>query len=312
MADLAAIVLADKNPRQVRHLLASLAGIDVFLHCDRRAPKAVFAAMLEDAGSDVRAVRRVHARLSSWSLLEAELIALRAALEGSAAEHVLVLSGSCYPLVSLSDLREELAAWRGRSRMELRSLPRPEWSTPRNDDGGLWRFNRRFLTIRGQVVRVRGVPVRTVRRAIPKGLQLYASAAWKVYARPHAEALLRLLDERPELVTFWRTSLMPSESAVASMLSSPGLVGEIAETMIDDLVWYIDWSPGEGDESETPVWHPRWLTTDDFEKLEAARRAPSRMPGDGGEPDGYRKLFARKFSPTDGELIALVDQRLRV
>jgi hypothetical protein len=312
MANLAAIVIAHKHPQQVRKLLAALAGVDIFLHCDRRASKEVLAAMLEGAGPHVHAVRRVRATLSSWSLLEAELIALRAALERSAAEHVLVLSGSCYPLVSLDDLHEELAPWRGRSRLELRPLPRPEWSTPRNDDGGLWHFNRKFVTIRGQVVRVRDVPLRTVRRTIPVGLRLHASGAWKVYARAHAEALLRLLDERPDLVAFWRTSLMPSESAVASMLSSPELVGEIAETTIDDLVWYVDWSPGEDKaSSDPPTWHPRWLTINDFEKLEAARRAPSRLPGDGGSSDDYRKLFARKFSPIDSQLLALVDEQLR-
>jgi hypothetical protein len=307
MSDLAAILLAHDNPAQVRRLIAALAGVELFLHCDVRTPQPVFAQMLEGAPPDLRALPRRRADLFSWSLLEAELLALRAVLEQSRAEHIIVLSGSCYPLVSIEELREELARWRGHTRLELKPLPYPPWSTPRNDDGGLWRVRRRFLTLRDRVVYLGPVPLRTSRVEPPRELRLHGGAHWKIYARAHASALLRVLGERPDLAAFWRHTLLPEESAVHSILASPELVGEIAETMIDDPVWYLDWAPPS---RGRPAVHPRWLGRDEFDALVAARFAPPRPVGEPG--DGYRKLFARKLSPDAPELAELIDELRRV
>ncbi len=119
------------------------------------------------------------------------------ALERSRAEHLIVMSGSCYPLVPVKEIEDDLAGWRDRSRLELNPLPYRPWDTARNPDGGLWRFQRRFVSFRGQILSVRGVPLRTLRRAIPADLRLQASSQWKIYARKHAAALLRVLDSDP-------------------------------------------------------------------------------------------------------------------
>ena len=191
--------------------------------------------MMRGAGANVRALPRLTTTLASWSLVDAELRALRVWLETSRAEHAIVLSGSCYPLVSVSELADELALWTGKSRLSLNPLPHEPWSTRRNDDGGLWRLRRRFVTVGGRVVFVGGIPLRTVRREPPGDLTLCASSQWKIYSRRHGAALLRVLDERPDLLRFWRTTLVPDESCVASILSSPQLVGDLSDDVCDDL-----------------------------------------------------------------------------
>jgi hypothetical protein len=305
---LAAVILAHDDPSMVRRLIGALDGVDVFLHCDRKAPDAYVKEMTADAGPRVRLVPRRRTAWASWSLVEAELDGLAMALDRSAAEHLIVLSGSCYPLVSVPELEEELTHWRGLSRLRLVPLPHPGWNTPRNPDGGMWRFRRRFVSVRGQTMFVGGIPLRTMRRSIPRELRLHASSQWKIYARNHAKVLLRVLSERADLLRFWRTSLAPDEACAATILRSPALVGRVAEDLRDDLPWYIAWGDDLAD-------HPVWLGERDFGALGAARWAPPRPrepnESDAATPDWYRKLFARKFSSHEVRLLDRIDRELR-
>lgn len=300
----AAVILAHADAEQVRRLIASLAELDVYLHCDAKTPEHVFSEMTKTTGNRVTLVPRRRMSLSSWSLVDAELAGLSMALKRSRAEHIIVMSGSCYPLVPGDEIKDDLARWRGRSRLELNPLPYDPWGTPRNPDGGLWRFQRRFVHFRDQVVRLHGVPLRTVRRPIPDDLQLHASSMWKIYAREHAAALLRVLDERPDLVQFWRTTLVPCESVAASILRSPALVGSMSDKVCDDLPWYLDWpSPSAP--------HPRWLGDEHAGKLKAARFAPPRDPAKDQTRNAQRKLFARKLSSRHTAILDFIDDRLR-
>jgi hypothetical protein len=287
---LAAVVLAHDDPAKVRRLIAALDGVDVFLHCDTKTPPDVARQILSDVGPQVQAVAQRRTDRSSWSLVEAELAGLELALERSRAEHLIVMSGSCYPLLAVPDLEDELAGWRGLSRLELNPMPYRGWDTPYNPDGGLWRLRRRYVTVRGQIVRVGGIPARTFRRPIPPELCPHASSNWKILARHHAAALLRVLGERPDLLRFWSTTFIPVETCAASILRSPPLVGRVAEEVRDDHPWYIDWGPGPRTR------HPLWLTGQDLQALVAARGP---------------KLFARKISSREVALLDRIDEDLR-
>jgi hypothetical protein len=311
MTELAAVVLAHRTPSMVRRLLAALDDVPVFLHCDAATPARVFGAMTQGLPGRVTVLRRMRARLASWSLVEAELAALRAAVGATRAEHIAVLSGSDYPLVSVPDLVRELAAWEGRSYLWNVELPFPAWDTPRHPDGGHWRFTRRFLTRRGHVLFLRDVPLRwPVPRQVPAQVELRASSQWKVYARHHAERLLGLVDARPDLVRFWRTTLVPDESFAASMLASPALLGEDALPPCRAHAWYIRWPEGV-------TYHPEWLTRADFDDLAGARSADPPTWEEAARPSAAwelpgRKLFARKFSTdVDREVLDRIDSELR-
>lgn len=304
------MVLAHADAAQVRRLIGALTGIEVFLHCDAKTPNRVFAAMTEPSGACVHAVPRRRTSLSSWSLVAAELAGIKMALAQSRAEHIIVMSGSCYPLVSTEGIEDELAGWRGRSRLELNPLPYAPWGRRRAPDGGLWRFEHRFVTFRGQVVFLGDMPVPTIRRKVPTDLQLHASSQWKIYAREHAATLLRVLDERADLLKFWRTTLIPDESCAASILRSPALVGTTAESVCDDLPWYMEWP-------QVDPRHPRWLADEHTPLLGEARFAHPRDPLLDRGPiedrsrDGHRKLFARKLSSHASSLVDMIDAELR-
>lgn len=308
-SSVAVVILAHNNPPQVRRLVRALAGLDVVLHCDSKTPDDVFAAMT-DGLPDLVLAPRFRTAWAQWGMVEGELAGIRTALAHSQAEHIVVASGSCYPLVSVGELEDELRGWRGFSRLELYPIPyHPNWSTRLGGpDGGLWRFNRRFLRIGNRLVLARGVyPIPLGRRTVPATLNLHCAGQWKIYAREHAQTLLRVLDDRPDLVRFWRGGYTADETCVATMLSSPELVGSVAEQLRYDRSWFIDWY-GEGFGG-----HPRWLDPGDFPRLQLNRARRPLQPDDERERSAdSRKLFARKFRPDADELLDRIDEELRV
>lgn len=284
------VILAHNDPRKVRRLIGALGGADVFLHCDARTPDSVAHAMLPERRANVRLVERGRAKLASWSLVTAELRALEAALRFSDAEHIVVMSGACYPLASYGDICDDLAQWRGRSRFELHPLPFRGWNSRWLGHGGLGRLSVRFLGRGDDLITIGDRPIPGGRSRIPPELELYGSSAWKIYARRHVQALLETLSERPEQTAFWRHVFIPEESCVASILRSPALVGDLSKDVVDDHLWAIRW---HGESA-----HPEWLGAQDIDMLRTAK-------------DVEHKLFARKVGSQAADLLDLIDSQLR-
>jgi hypothetical protein len=242
--------------------------------------------------------------------VEAEVLGLREAVQCTRAEHVAVLSGSDYPLLPIEELLDTLRPWQGLSYFTNMPLPFREWDTPRHRDGGQWRVRYRFLTRGHQLVHWGGVPLRfPIRRAVPEGVELRASTQWKIYAREHAQILLRIVDTRPDLIRFWRSTLVPDETFAASVLGSPSLAGSAALRPCRANAWLIDFPPG--------ATHPRWLSSADFTRIARARRAPPATPDvafrESAVPTPeHRKLFARKFSSEVASgVLERIDSELR-
>jgi hypothetical protein len=125
-------------------------------------------------------------------------------------------------------------------------------------------------------------------------------------------AELSLVEKRPDLIRFWRTTLVPDESFAVSMLGSRRLLGDDFLRPCPAGAWYLDWNNEDAG-------HPRWLSDGDFDRLEVARRAPRTTPESTHsiesthpiEPDGYRRLFARKFRSSDHAVVDRVEAELR-
>ncbi len=309
MTPFAAVVLAHADPHTLHRLVSALDGVPVYLHVDARTAPAMFGAMTSRLPDRVTLVDRIPTRLASWSLVEAELAGLRAAVRDSDAQHIGVLSGADQPLVPTEELVSFLAGWAGESLLWNAPMPFHKWDAPRHPDGGMWRLERRFLTRGDQLIYLRGMPLRWPwKRSTPAGVELRASSQWKIYSRRHAERLLAVVDERPDLVDFWRTTLVPDETFVASVLGSPELVGSDAIAPCWVNPWFVNW-PDRGS------FHPEWIRTGDLDRLSAARWAepvhPAEGLGDGAERP-HRKLFARKFSSAvDADVLDLVEKELR-
>jgi hypothetical protein len=310
MTELAAVVLAHTDPDHLRRLVGALEDVPIVLHCDARTRPDMAHRMVHRLPRRVILCERLPTSRASWSLVEAEVRALRRALSHTRARHIAVLSGTDYPLTSMAELVRHLADWEGQSYFRNVPLPFPQWDTSIYRDGGRWRVEHRFWRRRGQVVFVGDVPLRwPVKRRVPPELELRASSQWKIYARRHAELLVRLVDTRPDLVRFWRSTLVPDESFAASMLGSRAIAGSEAMPPCPAQAWYMTW-PETGS-------HPHWLRSADFDGLAAARwAAPIIAAAAVGRPgtriEAHRKLFARKFATgLDRDLLDRVDAELR-
>jgi hypothetical protein len=311
VSELAAVVLAHTDPAQLKRLVAALDDVPVVIHCDARAKAEVARQMLTGLPRRVEVCDRIPTSRESWSLVEAELAALRRALKFSGARHIAVLSGMDYPLVSMQALVDELAGWAGHSYFRNVPMPFPEWNTRRYQDGGFWRVTHRFFRMGGRILHWRGIPLHwPIRRSLPPDLELRAASQWKIYARHHVELLLHLVEMRPDLIRFWRSTLIPDETFAASMLGSRAIAGSAHMPACVANAWFMIWPEFD--------WHPRWLTSEDFARIEQARRAPSIEFGEATRTDGleirtHRKLFARKFSTDiDADVLDQVDAELRV
>lgn len=312
VTELAAVVLAHTDPCHLRRLVAALDGIPIFLHCDAKTAAPVLADMIGSLPKNVKVLEQLATSLASWSLVAAEIAGVRAALARTRADHIAVLSGTDYPLVSMQVLVEELDAWREQSYVWNHTMPFRPWDTSRHRDGGLWRLRRRFVMRHDQVMFVRDVPLRWpfLRVSLPAEIEPRASSQWKIYARHHAARLLDVIDTRPDLLRFWRSTLIPEESFAASILGSRAIMGGAALPPCWAHAWYMRWRE-DGQE------HPRWLGHKDFDDLAAARAADSVGPDEAFRPWTVqerpgRKFFARKFSSSvDPEVVDRIDAELR-
>lgn len=284
-ADLpAVVVIAHDKPKQLRRLVDALDPLPIFLHVDAGAPAPLFAAMTDGLPGRVRLLPRLLAGWARFEVVEAELLGYRAALEETAARHVVLATGADYPLLDVSRLVERLDATPDTSYAEVLPLPMAAWGP----FGGLDR-----LVLRNVVWRRRRLAWPIPRR-IPRELAPAGGAQTKILTRRHARLVLDVLDERPDLLRFFRRCWTPDEVMIPTLLNSPAFGADwSASGSSEPHPWHIDWGDG-------PAKNPRWLTLDDLPELrEAARR------------DEVPAMFARKFAEDSDVLCAAVDRELR-
>lgn len=279
----AVVVLAHDKPRHLHRLISALHPLPVFLHVDAGTPDATAAAMVEDLPDTVRLLPRRPTGWATYGLVDAELAGYRAALETDA-RHVVLCTGSDYPLARVDVIVETLAGFEGKSWAEVLPLPLKDWGPL----GGYDRF-----VFRNRVVERRR-EWSPVPRRWPSGLRPAGGSQLKILARDHVERVLGLLADRPELVSYFQQVWIPDETLVPTLLSSPALGLDLARDLVaGPPAWHIDWG-------KAPTSSPRWLGPDDLPALAAAAR---RTP---------RALFARKFDESADALLDVVDEQLRL
>ena len=279
-----AVVMAHADPVHLQRLLRALAPWPVALHVDVKTAPEVHAAMTDRLPVGVHQLERLRTGWARWENVEAELNGYRAVLADPAVTHVVVMTGSDYPLASTGAIEAFLAEHPRTSFADNWLLPAERWG---GRSGGIARLRYPHWAVRKRMIRV------PVPRRLPPKVTLAAGSQMKVLARHHAEAVLAFHDSRPRVVRFWRRSWCADESFVPTALETA--VPRWAEEHLRDVLWFIDW--GAGGKS------PRWLTAADLPLLRGLR-----FP----EPGVTPKLFARKFSSDVDPVAAdVVDAELR-
>ncbi len=219
MARIAFILLCHKDPQGIIAQAQRLtqAGDYISIHFDGRANPADFLTVrdaLKDNPSVVFAKRRVKCGWGEWSLVDATLQGVRAAVDAfPSATHFYLLSGDCMPIKSAQYCRNFLdrddadyiesvdffaSGWIRTGIKEERLIYR-HWFNERTQKplfyGSLAMQQRLKLE-----------------RAIPPDLVMQIGSQWWCLRRHTIEAILDLCDRRSDILQFFRTTWIPDET----------------------------------------------------------------------------------------------------
>lgn len=225
MAQIAFLLLCHRDPdavaAQARGLVAG--GDRVVIHYDGRA-SAEDHARLIDALSDTPGVaftaRRIRCGWGEWSLVAATIEAARTALAAFPdATHFYLLSGDCAPIKSAAYAHAKLDAdpadiieshdffdsdWIKTGLREERLVYR-HWINERRRKP--WFYASLELQKR-----------LGLNRPLPKGIRIKIGSQWWCLRRATLEKVLGFLDQRRDLVRFFRTTWIPDETLFQTLV----------------------------------------------------------------------------------------------
>ena len=274
------VIRAHHRPAQLGRLVDRLTAerVSFHVHVSGTTSAETYAEMRQalDGRSDVEWVERVPIYYLGWSMVEAMVNGIRSAVARDPG-HVIVVSGQDYPLKRPDEIAARLASDAGTSFVHHYRLPTNAWQ---REGGGMRRLRYYWF----ERLRVYGRPVRLplVRRRLPDGLEPYGGSSWVALAGDAARYVVRFVDDNPDVVRFFRKTLIPDELFVQTvLLNSP-----LRDRVVNEEVHYVDWSANETS--------PKTLTAEDFPALAASD-----------------KLLARKFDvKQDAEVLDMIDREL--
>lgn len=219
LAKIAFILLCHKDPdaiiRQAESLTA--AGDCMSIHFDARAPKAQFEkirAALKDNPNVVFARRRVKCGWGEWSLVDATLQAVEAAVEAfPRATHFYMVSGDCMAIKSARYAHELLDSAEA-DYIESFDFFDSDWiRTGIKEERLTYRFwvnerkhKRLFYGLLEAQKRL------GLKRQVPADLQVMIGSQWWCLRRLTVEAVLSFIRARPDVMRFFRTTWIPDET----------------------------------------------------------------------------------------------------
>jgi hypothetical protein len=278
---LAYFILVHHRPAQLQRLMRAIWRPQHFyvIHVDRRAPAECLRVAREFSREpNVALLPRSRCHWGGWSLVRAELRAMRRLMAMGEWSYYVNLSGQDFPLRT----QEEIAA-------ELQRLPHRDWvDFERALDPG----RATELARREQVLAVE-LPWREKPRLIYwsppwrapllKGAIRYLGSQWKVLTREACEFLTTPNNTRRFRAAYWGTHV-PDESFFQT-----ALLNSTRRALVAGRNWhFVDWFTGPA--------HPRVLDISDLPRLEASEA-----------------FFARKFDDSfDDAVLVALEERLRL
>ncbi|MET4101171.1 hypothetical protein ABIE58_000587 [Roseovarius sp. MBR-78] len=219
MARIAFILLCHKDPeaivRQARMLTA--AGDYIAIHFDARAKPEAHAQIREglaDNPNVVFAGRRLKCGWGEWSLVQATLYAVEAAVGAfPRATHFYMLSGDCAPIKSSRHAHEFLDA-RDVDYIESFDYFKSDWiKTGMKEERLIYRhfFNERTQTKRFYAAFNLQRKLRLT-RDIPRDIEVQIGSQWWCLRRRTVEWILDFTRTRRDVMRFFRTTWIPDET----------------------------------------------------------------------------------------------------
>jgi len=219
MTQLAFVLLCHKDPEGIiaQALRLTAAGDCIAIHFDARAKPADYVrirAALADNPQVAFARRRVKCGWGEWSLVAATLEALRAAETAfPGATHFYMLSGDCMPIKTAEHVHGYLEA-ADADYIESFDFHASDWiKTGLKEERLIYRhwFNER----RQKAWFYRSLALQRrlgLQRKVPADLSIRIGSQWWCLRRRTVEAALRFIDQRRDVLRFFRTTWIPDET----------------------------------------------------------------------------------------------------
>jgi len=219
MARIAFILLCHKDPeavvKQAQRLTA--AGDCMAIHFDARAPRADYDHIreaLKDNPNVTFARRRVKCGWGEWSLVQATLETLRAALDAfPRATHFFMLSGDCMAIKS-AEYAHDFLDREDVDYIESQDYFDSDWiKTGWKEERLIYRHlvnerkHKRLFYALFELQKRLGLT-----RAIPADLQIMIGSQWWCLRRRTVEAVMGFAARRRDVIRFFRTTWIPDET----------------------------------------------------------------------------------------------------
>ncbi len=279
---LAYLILAHKNPNQLRRLMRAVYDPSHYylIHVNIRGDEECHQVVREMAARhrNVKAMRSRGCTWGGYSFLDLELSAIRQLLDAEADwDFFINLSGQDFPLRTQPEIASYLAEHKGRNFMWIHDPL----------ESGFWpdaaeRLRYIYLEVPYYEKLVKLPKLRISRGFVPGGDAWYGGSAWLVLSREFCRYAV-YSDRARRLRRFFRHTLLPDESFFQTAIMG----SEYERTLVNDYKRQISWPY-----SASP--HPKVYTADDLDELTRS--------------DAF---FARKFDESvDSVVIEKLEARL--
>jgi hypothetical protein len=276
---IAYLIRAHYAPAQLGRLVDRLDSENAafFIHISARTSGGTHSKMQQAVGerANVQWVERVATYYAGFSLVQSTIVGLQAIAAAEPTSHTVILSGQDYPARPTPEIEQFFQQQPGKSFVEHFALPVVDkWP---GEHGGLDRIRYRYFERINYKTRTLRLPI--LRRRFPPGLQPYGGGAWCALSHDAVRYITSFVDQKPDVVRFFRHVKIPDEIFMHTvLLNSP-----LRDTVVGNDVHYIDWSHGGA--------HPKTLGTEDYDRILESG-----------------KLFARKFDVRyDTTILDLLD-----
>lgn len=246
---LAILIECHKNPKQINAFLETMAHSDItfFIHVDKKSNikdeiiKSQNVVFLPDE-------LRIGVEWGKYSQVQAILNLLNFAYSYGEYDYFCLLSGQCFPILSVNNILLYLDSNKGKNFVNLFESKNNGLTHTNNYDKRVnvvfpsWLMGKNFpiRVLRRLWVMVTGGYNHTFKlfqRKKPQGLNFYFGSSWWCVTKGFVDWLINFLKERPEFEKFYKLSSCPDESFFQTLLmNSP-----FSETR-EDYLHYIDWT----------------------------------------------------------------------
>lgn len=300
------IILAHKNPLQLKRLIERLSGpkTNFFIQIDKNVEIEIFEDCVNKY-SEIYFLNNSQREPGIWGdigIVKATFHALKQIIKDKRSGYCILLSGLDYPLKSNKFIKEFLLKDNGTQYINLFPLPTPFWQENGMDRILKYKINysnkryhffkipsiysKEFYQIKTLMClkhlvkkgKIKDVATIFKKRRFPKNLLPFGGSQWWALTVPVVKQILQYKEQNPNYLKYHKYTLLPDETFFHSILME---LNKNNSFKTYPSLTYVHW-----DEKRAPL--PVTFNMNDLEELRIASK---------------KCLFARKFDCNKDEMI---------